>query len=197
MTEPTQSAVGARAFFDRQPPPQYLEEWVERLAQPEAACRTGFAEPRDFSAPRGIPRRADRLPGRSDAAATDPCDSAPIERRSVGVGQHPGPIEDLCFGTRPARGCGRCVEPADSPQLTLRVPQHTRRRPRCECSSCTSDRNSGCFPSRRSWESTGCQRRTYGRFPRRLEKPAPFPKRSSPGRDTRSATWTRLDFSRR
>ena len=35
MTEPTQSAVGARAFFDRQPPPQYLDEWVERLAQPE------------------------------------------------------------------------------------------------------------------------------------------------------------------
>ena len=33
MNEP--SKADARSFFDREPPPQYLEEWVERLAQPE------------------------------------------------------------------------------------------------------------------------------------------------------------------
>ena len=31
----TNIALDARTFFDRQPPPQYLEEWVQRLAQPE------------------------------------------------------------------------------------------------------------------------------------------------------------------
>jgi chemotaxis-related protein WspD len=31
----TNFALDARTFFDRQPPPQYLEEWVQRLAQPE------------------------------------------------------------------------------------------------------------------------------------------------------------------
>lgn len=35
MTNPTPLAVEPKAFFDRQPPPQYLEEWIERLAQPE------------------------------------------------------------------------------------------------------------------------------------------------------------------
>ncbi len=42
MTEPTKQsgeprnvALEAREFFNRQPPPQYLEEWVERLAQRE------------------------------------------------------------------------------------------------------------------------------------------------------------------
>lgn len=28
-------AIEASSFFDRQPPPQYLDEWVHRLAQPE------------------------------------------------------------------------------------------------------------------------------------------------------------------
>jgi chemotaxis-related protein WspD len=31
----TNVAFEARTFFNRQPPPQYLEEWVDRLAQPE------------------------------------------------------------------------------------------------------------------------------------------------------------------
>lgn len=41
MTEPVNAsatidvAVEASSFFDRQPPPQYLDEWVQRLAQPE------------------------------------------------------------------------------------------------------------------------------------------------------------------
>jgi chemotaxis-related protein WspD len=35
MTKPTPLAVEPKAFFDRQPPPQYLDEWIERLAQPE------------------------------------------------------------------------------------------------------------------------------------------------------------------
>ena len=33
--EPKNIAFAARTFFDREPPPHYLEEWVERLAQPE------------------------------------------------------------------------------------------------------------------------------------------------------------------
>ena len=35
LQEPSNVAFAARTFFNRQPPPQYLEEWVERLAQPE------------------------------------------------------------------------------------------------------------------------------------------------------------------
>ena len=35
MTEPTQMAVEPKTFFDRLPPPEYLDEWIERLAQPE------------------------------------------------------------------------------------------------------------------------------------------------------------------
>jgi chemotaxis-related protein WspD len=34
-SEKVDVAVEAASFFDRQSPPQYLEEWVQRLAQPE------------------------------------------------------------------------------------------------------------------------------------------------------------------
>ena len=33
--EPRNIAFAARTFFNREPPPQYLDEWVQRLAQPE------------------------------------------------------------------------------------------------------------------------------------------------------------------
>jgi chemotaxis-related protein WspD len=33
--EPSDVAFAARTFFNREPPPHYLEEWIARLAQPE------------------------------------------------------------------------------------------------------------------------------------------------------------------
>ena len=96
-----------------------------------------------------------------------------IERRGVRIGQHSGPIADLCLGTRPARGCVAGGEPTNSPQLRPPV-WRTPKRPSSECSSCTSGRNSGYFLSRRFWESTGCQRRTLRPVPSTFGKAGAF-----------------------
>ena len=150
-TSPSQ----ARTFFNREPPPQYLEEWVQRLAQPEEHVEQDLLSLVIF-----------RLHDEYLAVQTrwlvevtlpQPIHAIPHRTNEVVLGlvNIRGQLR-ICFSAHGLLGValsgGKRTDPSQRGLACGDRPQ----RHCSECSSCTSGRSSGFFLSRRCWESTVC-----------------------------------------